>query len=167
MTTTPLRYALLAALMCLALSAPAAAKPGGHGPGADQNAFGMNDDHEPRQMHREENRHEVQKTMRFSDGDRSAVRGYWSEKYPSSCPPGLAKKHNRCQPPGQAKKRYTIGHQLPPSVVFETAPPDLIARLSPPPMGYHYVTVDNDVLLLAEATHKVVDAITLMSAMGK
>jgi hypothetical protein len=28
------------------------------------------------------------------------------------CPPGLAKKHNGCMPPGQAKK-WQIGHQLP------------------------------------------------------
>ena len=29
------------------------------------------------------------------------------------CPPGLAKKHNGCLPPGQAKKRYDVGQRLP------------------------------------------------------
>ena len=29
------------------------------------------------------------------------------------CPPGLAKKHNGCMPPGQAKKLYNIGQRWP------------------------------------------------------
>ena len=29
------------------------------------------------------------------------------------CPPGLAKKHNGCLPPGQAKKLYNIGQRFP------------------------------------------------------
>ncbi|HEU4499765.1 MAG TPA: hypothetical protein VFR60_10540 [Sphingomicrobium sp.] len=29
------------------------------------------------------------------------------------CPPGLAKKHNGCLPPGQAKKLYNIGQRWP------------------------------------------------------
>ena len=29
------------------------------------------------------------------------------------CPRGLAKKHNGCMPPGQAKKLYRIGQRLP------------------------------------------------------
>jgi len=29
------------------------------------------------------------------------------------CPPGLAKKHNGCMPPGQAKKLYRIGQRFP------------------------------------------------------
>lgn len=28
-----------------------------------------------------------------------------------SCPPGLAKRHNGCTPPGQAKKQYNIGQR--------------------------------------------------------
>jgi hypothetical protein len=28
-----------------------------------------------------------------------------------SCPPGLAKKNNGCQPPGQAKKQYNVGQR--------------------------------------------------------
>lgn len=31
------------------------------------------------------------------------------------CPPGLAKKHNGCLPPGQAKKLYNIGQRFPQS----------------------------------------------------
>lgn len=29
------------------------------------------------------------------------------------CPPGLAKKHNGCMPPGQAKKLYNVGQRWP------------------------------------------------------
>ena len=29
------------------------------------------------------------------------------------CPPGLAKKHNGCLPPGQAKKMYNVGQRVP------------------------------------------------------
>jgi hypothetical protein len=29
------------------------------------------------------------------------------------CPPGLAKKHNGCMPPGQARKLYRIGQRFP------------------------------------------------------
>jgi len=29
------------------------------------------------------------------------------------CPPGLAKKHNGCLPPGQAKKLYNVGQRFP------------------------------------------------------
>lgn len=29
------------------------------------------------------------------------------------CPPGLAKKHNGCMPPGQAKKLYHVGQRFP------------------------------------------------------
>jgi hypothetical protein len=29
------------------------------------------------------------------------------------CPPGLAKKHNGCMPPGQAKKLFNIGQRFP------------------------------------------------------
>jgi hypothetical protein len=31
------------------------------------------------------------------------------------CPPGLAKKHNGCLPPGQAKKLYHVGQRFPAS----------------------------------------------------
>ena len=29
----------------------------------------------------------------------------------NNCPPGLAKKHNGCLPPGQARKRYNVGQR--------------------------------------------------------
>lgn len=41
-------------------------------------------------------------------------RGYGYNGYgEGGCPHGLAKKHNGCRPPGQAKKLYRIGQRLP------------------------------------------------------
>ena len=41
----------------------------------------------------------------FGDRHRAAIRDYYDHQYRSGhCPPGLAKKHNGCMPPGQAKK---------------------------------------------------------------
>lgn len=40
--------------------------------------------------------------------------GYGNVGYGAGgCPPGLAKKHNGCMPPGQAKKLYNVGQRLP------------------------------------------------------
>ena len=96
----------------------------------------------------------------FTDNDRQAVRTYWVDTYGrGNCPPGLAKKHNGCLPPGQAKKRYVVGQRLPARVVVERLPPVLVTRLGPAPRGYEYVMVDGDVLRLALGTRLVADAI--------
>jgi len=96
----------------------------------------------------------------FTDHDRQAVRTYWIDTYGrGNCPPGLAKKNNGCMPPGQAKKRYVIGHPLPPVVVIQPLPPVLVTRLGAPPAGYEYAVVDGDVLKLAVGTRLVIDAI--------
>ena len=67
-----------------------------------------------------------------------------------ACPPGLAKKHNGCQPPGQAKKghRVVVGEALPPGAVF-TVPTHVRRTLPPPPPGYRYAVVDNQVVLVS------------------
>ncbi len=100
--------------------------------------------------------------LRFDDSRRDAIRGYLREYERPHCPPGLAKKHNGCLPPGQAK-HYRVGGFLPPDhgYVSET----LLAHLGPPPAGTFYAVVDKDVLLVTEATKKILDAVTLLSAM--
>jgi hypothetical protein len=98
-------------------------------------------------------------------GDRRIIREYLGRDYKAKCPPGLAKKRNGCLPPGLAKK-YAVGRALPPYVSFLPLPDDLLGRLSPLPPGYKYGRVDGDVLLLSEAGHKVIDAVTLLSAVG-
>ncbi|MCH8684494.1 RcnB family protein [Pedomonas mirosovicensis] len=91
------------------------------------------------------------------------VRYYDSHRY--SCPPGLIETRHGCLPRGQAKKRYVIGQPLPRTVIIEDLPYDLRRQLPPPPSGYIYRRVDGDVLLIAEATKKVIDAVVLLSAL--
>jgi hypothetical protein len=98
-------------------------------------------------------------TVTFTTDQRDAVRGWYAEKYGRSCPPGLAKKNNGCLPPGQAKKRYAVGHPLPPGIVYGPVPPDLAVRIGAPPSGYVYASLDGDLLKLAVGTLLVVDAI--------
>lgn len=99
----------------------------------------------------------------FHDSDRVVVRQYLSEHYSYRCPPGLARKHNGCRPPGHIK-HYVIGQPLPSYVEYYPVPQPLLVQLQPVPRGYRYVMVDNDVLLMAEASHHIIDAITLLSA---
>jgi hypothetical protein len=99
----------------------------------------------------------------FVDDDRAVVRTWWVDTYGrGNCPPGLAKKGNGCLPPGQAKKRYVVGRRLPRTVVFERVPVVLLPRLRRVPVGYEYVIVDGDVLLMELATRLVADAIVTL-----
>ena len=99
----------------------------------------------------------------FNDHDRDEVHRYWADTFGrGNCPPGLAKKHNGCLPPGQAKKGYVVGHPLPTAVVIQPLPPVLVTRLGPPPAGYQYAVIDGDVVKLAIGTRLVVDAITAL-----
>jgi hypothetical protein len=93
--------------------------------------------------------------------DRNIISNYLRNNYGRNCPPGLAKKNNGCLPPGQAKK-YGIGHRL--NVGYDRLPRDLSNLLGPAPQGTFYGMVDKDVLLISEAGKKVLDAVTLLSA---
>ena len=58
-------------------------------------------------------RDEVRQGEYFDDRRRVVVHEYYGEQFRTGhCPPGLAKKHNGCMPPGQAKK-WAIGRPLP------------------------------------------------------
>lgn len=95
----------------------------------------------------------------FGEADRVVIRDYYHGVAKSGrCPPGLAKKHNGCLPPGQAKK-WAIGRPLPRDVIFHDLPRDLAVRLSLPPEGYRYVRVAADILMIAVGTGMVAAAI--------
>lgn len=97
---------------------------------------------------------------RFSSHDRDYWHDYWRGEYEhGNCPPGLARKHNGCMPPGHAKRRYVIGQPLPVGFVVLPVPVLLLPRLAPCPPGYYYGMVDGDLVQLAVGTLLVVDAI--------
>lgn len=95
----------------------------------------------------------------FGDRHRVVVRNYYGEAFRHGhCPPGLAKKHNGCMPPGHARI-WRVGYALPHEVVYYEVPPTLVVELGRPPAGYRYVRVAADILLIAVGTGMVVDAI--------
>jgi Ni/Co efflux regulator RcnB len=97
--------------------------------------------------------------FRFSDSDRRVLSDYYGgQARAGHCPPGLAKKHNGCMPPGQAKK-WRKGYPLPGDVRYYELSRDILVRLPPPPRGHRYVQVAGDVLLIAIGTSLVVDAV--------
>lgn len=95
----------------------------------------------------------------FNDQHRTFAHEYYRERFRSGrCPPGLAKKHNGCMPPGHARK-WHIGHRLPRDVIFYDVPPNLIIQIGQPPAGHRYIRVATDILLIAIGTGMIVDAI--------
>lgn len=150
---------VLGVLSCAALfSAPAFAdkdKGKGHGRSAEKAQHEEIFDRDSRSWVR----------LGFDDDRRDAVRRYLENDFRRNCPPGLAKKHNGCLPPGLAKK-YRVGDALPPGLDIRAVPRDLLDLLGTAPRGHQYVQVDNDILLIAEASRKVIDAVTLFSAVG-
>ena len=99
------------------------------------------------------------------DRDRTIVYTYYRTEFASRpCPPGLAKKGNGCFPPGPPNRVWVVGRPLPPTVVYEPAPPVLVQQLEPVPPGYGYVRVDNDVLLMNMADRLI--AATVMDLSG-
>jgi Ni/Co efflux regulator RcnB len=100
----------------------------------------------------------------FAAHDRVAVHDYYGDEFRHGrCPPGLAKKHDGCLPPGKAR-RWEIGRPLPRDVIFYDVPQPLLVHLAPAPHGYRYVRVSNDILLISAVTGLVVDAIRDLGA---
>lgn len=146
----------LPSILALALAAALAAGP----------AWADNEHHGKKEKHDRGDRKTGRVEVRFGEPQRAAVRGWYATQIEAGhCPPGLAKKHNGCLPPGQAKKRWSVGRPLPREVIFYDLPPALLVELGPPPPGCRYGRVANDVLLLALGTGMVLDAITDLGQM--
>ena len=95
----------------------------------------------------------------FGEPQRLAAHEYYAPRFKAGhCPPGLAKKRNGCQPPGQAKK-WQMGRPLPGDVIYYPVPSGVSVQLGLPPAGHKYVRVAADILLIAIGTGMVVDAI--------
>lgn len=101
-------------------------------------------------------------SIHIGSGNEAMIRDYYrSAMQGGRCPPGLAKKHNGCMPPGQAKK-WQLGRPLPRDVIFHPLPQDLSIRLSSP-QNARFVRVAGDILLIAVGTGMVLDAIEDLS----
>lgn len=98
------------------------------------------------------------RVLSFADDDRRIISDYFgAQARQGKCPPGLAKKNNGCQPPGQAKK-WSKGAALK-DVKYYELPRELRVRLPLPPVNHRYVQVAGDILMIAIGTSIVVDAI--------
>ncbi|MEO6626894.1 MAG: hypothetical protein ABIN37_19010 [Burkholderiaceae bacterium] len=134
--------------LVLACGTALAAKPEGDGRA-----------HNRKQQRTEQNREQVKVGAYFEDRQRMAAKEYYGKQGAGGrCPPGLAKKNNGCQPPGQAKK-WALGQPLPSTVVIYPVPRSVVVSIGTPPPGYKYVRVANDILLIAVGTQMVIDAI--------
>ncbi|HEY0822989.1 MAG TPA: hypothetical protein VGD76_04315 [Ramlibacter sp.] len=160
---------LLAALLAAMAATPAFADKG-RGRGGDDGHRRDRVEHVERhhERHARDDRHD-------RDGRRYSEDRYYDDRryrhhdrvagYDRSCPPGLAKKNNGCLPPGQAKKidRVIVGEALPPGAVF-TVPRRIRSTLPPPPLGYRYAVVNNQVVLVSD--NNIVVDIILRSLLG-
>ncbi len=114
---------------------------------------------------RRDDRSDVRVSVHFDDHQRTVVREYYQDSFRHGrCPPGLAKKHNGCMPPGQAKK-WQMGRPLPRDVVYYDLPPRVVVSLGVPPPGHKYVRVASDILMITIGTGIVVDAIDDLGGM--
>lgn len=134
----------LLALAIAALAAGPALAGNGHGKGGKHGSRGPDGVVQVDQQHgKHPGRHGHHRLAHDHDG-------------PRGCPPGLAKKNNGCMPPGQAKK-LAVGQSLPHDAVY-TVPRHVLNTLPPPPLGYRYAVVHNQVVLVSQ-DNLVVDII--------
>lgn len=100
--------------------------------------------------------------LRVEDNDRTVIVNYFGREFAEGrCPPGLAKKDNGCLPPGQAKRYWVNGDRVPSSIAYYPLPDPLLGTLSAAPIGYGYIRVGPDILLVERSTMIVVDAFPL------
>jgi Ni/Co efflux regulator RcnB len=94
----------------------------------------------------------------FSNDRITLINSYFAQAGASGkCPPGLAKKNNGCQPPGQAKK-WQKGESFPRDGVYYDLPTELLNQLGRTPEGQKIIRVGTAVLLINAATGLVIDA---------
>lgn len=95
----------------------------------------------------------------FGERERGEVHDYYRKHdRRDKCPPGLAKKRNGCQAPGQARK-WSMGRPLPRDVAYQPVEAEIRVKLGTPPAGHEFVRVASDILLIAVGTSIVMDAI--------
>ena len=115
-------------------------------------------DKEERKAGKEERREDIRQGQYFEQRHREYAHRYYVEHYGDGrhCPPGLAKKHNGCQPPGQAR-RWAVGEPIPRGVVVYEVPRPVLVELPRAPAGYRYQLVGSDIVLVRLNGNLVVD----------
>jgi len=162
----PLRWAVLVLASAL-LATPVLAKDdnggGKHGHKGDKQGqkADRHDDKDQRKADKhadKQDRKAAKHGAYFEDRHRDSVRHYYTSYSGKRCPPGLAKKGDRCMPRSH-ERRWEVGHRLPPTVAIYTVPQPILVTLPPPPPQHRYVRVAGDILLIAVGTQMVVDGI--------
>lgn len=94
--------------------------------------------------------------MTVPQRDREAVYAYYrAEMAAGRCPLPLVRMSNACLAPSPGKAPWRLDQPLADSIKGEAPPPALIAKLSPSHAGYHYVRVENDLLVVGIGTRIV------------
>lgn len=96
---------LLAGALTLALAGPLAADPGKNKSKGQGNVDHSMMKHRDKESHKA-NRNSDARSDRYDRNGRM-----YALDTRGNCPPGLAKKNNGCNPPGQAKKLYNVGQR--------------------------------------------------------
>ena len=158
------------AIASLFIAAPSFAKDkddDGHGKGnkhsqkhdakAEKHADKQRDKAQKQAVKRE--RQEIKAGAYFNEQHRARVREYYVKQYGDGrhCPPGLAKKHNGCMPPGQA--HWDVGQRLPAGVTVYSVPQPVLVYLPTAPYGYRYHRIGNDIVLVQIQGNLIVDII--------
>jgi len=159
------------ALLSLCIAGASFAKDHGNGGHGNSGHGGDKDNSKHSQMRAAEPRHaeehagprqrqEVRPGAYFNDEHRTHARQYYSQTYANArnCPPGLAKKHNGCMPPGQAKK-WAVGQPVPRGVAVYTVAQPVLRQLPPAPYGYRYARIGGDIVLVQQRNNVIVDII--------
>lgn len=105
--------------------------------------------------------------IKIYDNDRIILNNYIEDNYRRSDPRGWDRHRHGYTSYYQTSRRYMIGYPLPNEVVYYSVPYEIRSHMRPVPVGYQYVRVDNDVLLMNMASKKIIDAVTLISALGQ
>jgi Ni/Co efflux regulator RcnB len=147
------------AIASLFVAAPSFAKDKddeGHGKGNKHSQ--KHDDKAEKQAAKQE-RKEIKAGAYFNEQHRARVRDYYAKEYGDGrkCPPGLAKKHNGCMPPGQA--HWDVGQRLPTDVPIYSVPQPVLVYLPTAPYGYRYHRIGNDIVLVQIQGNLIVDII--------
>lgn len=95
----------------------------------------------------------------ISETDRKEIRGYLARTYRSECPAGTVKVGRECSTNDNVNQVFVVGQPIPAAYVVQPAPVELVQVLRPVPVGYRYVTIDGNVLLV-NSNGVIVDTVT-------